>query len=416
MAWLARLRDALFLKIFLRLCAHIRHGCLTLTLPDGSQHRFGSGGAGATAHLAITDQRAIRMIMLGGALGFCEAYMLGYVTSDNAAAVIEVAARQGKSFTGEKLRTNKIRNWMLSLFHWRARNNRHQAKDNIASHYDLGNRFYQLWLDSSLTYSSAYFTPASAKTSRGRRDNRRSLEWGQQNKYARIADLAGIGKGSRVLEIGCGWGGFAEYVAKHRNAHVTAITISKQQHRFTKQRIKQAGLTAQVDVQFIDYRDCASRFGRQFDSIVSIEMIEAVGAEYWGVYFRTIADCLKASGRAVLQMITIDEALYDDYRHQPDFIQRYIFPGGMLPTMAVLAQPIREARLTIDSDACFGQDYAETLAEWRRRFQRGWGAIAKLGFDAKFKRMWDLYLAYCEGGFRAQSIDVRHVTLRHQGD
>ena len=412
MRGIARLWQGVLLWGLFRLCRHISIGQLTIVLPDGSQHQFKGSTPGPHAQFTIKDRSAVGDIMRSGALGFCEAYMDGKLDSPNVMAVIELAARQGKTFHHDRLNTNWWRRWMLHISHWRARNRQKQAEVNIAQHYDRGNQFYQLWLDPSLTYSSAYFTPlAGSPKTRG--DNQPSLEWGQRNKYARIAELAGIGKTSRVLEIGCGWGGFAEYAAKRHGCKVTAITISKQQHAYTRARIKNAGLAGQIEVVFMDYRDCPRRFGQRFDSVVSIEMIEAVGAEYWGVYFASIAQCLKPHGRAVLQAITIDHALYQNYRHQPDFIQRYIFPGGVLPSLPALDVPIKQAKLALRVSAGFGLDYAATLAEWRRRFQQKEAAVAGLGFDAKFRRMWELYLAYCEGGFRAGTIDVKHLILSH---
>jgi cyclopropane-fatty-acyl-phospholipid synthase len=247
-----------------------------------------------------------------------------------------------------------------------------------------------------MTYSSALFNKKSD-----------DLETAQRNKYARVAALANIKTGSRVLEIGCGWGGFAEYAAREHGAEVTAITISKEQYNYAKQRIAAAGLSNQVDIQFMDYRDIEG----SFDSVVSIEMIEAVGEEYWQSYFDKIADCLKLNGKAVIQMITMNDDSYEYYRSGTDFIQRYIFPGGMLPAMKVLTPTIENAGLNLLRADGFGLDYARTLEIWRQRFLDAWPRLSEMDFDQHFKNMWELYLAYCEGGFRTNYIDVKHVVL-----
>jgi cyclopropane-fatty-acyl-phospholipid synthase len=350
---------------------------------------------GPDAELVLHDHRAIGMILRHAQMGFCEAFMLEFLSSPDIVQVIELASLQqdviekGSGFSW-------MRKVMLKVQHRRNRNSREGSRRNIAHHYDLGNAFYSKWLDPSMTYSSALFNNVSD-----------DLETAQRNKYARVAALADIQTGSRVLEIGCGWGGFAEYAAKEHGAEVTAITISKEQYDYAKNRISAAGLSNQVDIQLLDYRDLDGRY----DSVVSIEMIEAVGEEYWPSYFDQVAHCLKSGGKAVIQMITMNDQSYDYYRSGPDFIQRYIFPGGMLPAMKVLTPTIENAGLHLMQAEGFGMDYARTLEMWRQRFLHAWPRLFEMGFDQHFKKMWELYLAYCEGGFRTNYIDVKHIVL-----
>ena len=381
--------------LFLALCRRIRAGSLRLVMPDGTCHDFKGDLPGTEAELVLHDPRAISMILRHAQMGFCEAFMLEYLSSPDIVRVIELATLQqdvidkGSGFSW-------MRKVILKLQHRRNRNNREGSRRNIAHHYDLGNAFYAKWLDPSMTYSSALFNKKSD-----------DLETAQRNKYARVAALANIKTGSRVLEIGCGWGGFAEYAAREHGAEVTAITISKEQYNYAKQRIAAAGLSNQVDIQFMDYRDIEG----SFDSVVSIEMIEAVGEEYWQSYFDKIADCLKLNGKAVIQMITMNDDSYEYYRSGTDFIQRYIFPGGMLPAMKVLTPTIEHAGLNLLRADGFGLDYARTLEIWRQRFLDAWPRLSEMDFDQHFKNMWELYLAYCEGGFRTNYIDVKHVVL-----
>lgn len=379
--------------LFIRLCNRLRKGELTVTMANGAVHHFVGQEPGPKAELNITDQRAIIMIIKHAQMGFCEAYMLGYLHSPDLVKIIELSSIQ-QDVVEKGSGFSLIRKLYLKWQHWRNRNNRKGSRRNISYHYDLGNKFYEIWLDKSMTYSSAYF---ANKTD--------DLYQAQQNKYARVAELAGITKDSHVLEVGCGWGGFAEYAASAYGAKVTAITISKEQFDFAKARIEKAGLSKLVDIQLVDYRDLDGKY----DSIVSIEMIEAVGESFWPSYFQTLSTSLKPGGKVVIQMITIRDDAYDYYRSGPDFIQRYIFPGGMLPAMDPLKPIIDETGLKLISADSFGQDYARTLAVWRSQFWESWHKIAEMGFDDKFKRMWELYLMYCEGGFRSGYIDVKHV-------
>ncbi len=291
---------------------------------------------------------------------------------------------------------SRMVNAMRRTWHRLQDNTRAGSKRNIAHHYDLGNAFYSRWLDPTMTYSSAVFeSPAQ------------DLSAAQATKYRRLAEKLVLRPDERVLEIGCGWGGFAEVAAKEFGARVTAITVSKEQLEFARARIQREGLGDRVEAKFVDYRDVEGRF----DKIASIEMFEAVGERHWPAYFAKVRDALEPGGRAALQVITIADRWFDPYRRGVDFIQRYIFPGGMLPSMTALRQQFERAGLTLDRAEFYGQHYAVTLAEWNRRFQAAWPDLSRMGFDRRFKRMWEFYLAYCEAGFRAGSIDVVQAAL-----
>jgi cyclopropane-fatty-acyl-phospholipid synthase len=276
-------------------------------------------------------------------------------------------------------------------------NTRRGSRRNIAAHYDLGNDFYAKWLDESMTYSSALF----------RREGE-SLPDGQRNKYASICDRIGARPGDHLLEIGCGWGGFAEFAAKERGARVTGLTISREQHDFARRRVFEAGLADRVEIVMRDYRDERGAY----DGVASIEMFEAVGEKYWPVYFDTVRERLKPGGQATLQIITIADRLFDGYRDGVDFIQKYIFPGGFLPCPSALRRETDRAGLRWVESHEFGQSYSDTLRRWRERFEAAWDDIAAMGFDERFRRMWNFYLAVCAACFRAQTTDVTQVTLR----
>jgi cyclopropane-fatty-acyl-phospholipid synthase len=282
------------------------------------------------------------------------------------------------------------------LRHLARRNTRRGSRRNIAFHYDLGNDFYALWLDPGMTYSSAVFDAAG-----------QSLQDAQDAKYRRLAESLDLKPGHHVLEIGCGWGGFAMTAARDYGCRVTAITLSGEQRRYAEERVRRAGLSDRIEVRLQDYRDVTGRF----DRIASIEMFEAVGEERWPIFFNTVRERLKPGGVAGLQVITIEDGRYEAYQRSADFIQRYIFPGGMLPSPSALAAAIDRAGLTLNNVFAFGPSYAETLAAWQGRFQRAWPQIRQLGFDGRFKRLWEFYLAYCEAGFRAGAIDVAHYRI-----
>ena len=373
-------------------------GRLALTLPDGSHQVFAGAMAGPDADMHIHTGAALRRLLYDGKMGFCEAFMDGEVSSQSLPQLIELAVLHDK-YLEDALKTNRFKQAGLRLFHLLRRNSKQGSAKNIAHHYDIGNSFYEAWLDPTMTYSSAVFDTESD-----------DLTTAQLNKYKRLADLADIQPGDRVLEIGCGWGGFAKYVSEQIGAHVTGITISKAQLAYAKSRLADAGLDDRVDLKLMDYRDLQGRF----DKIVSIEMFEAVGQDYWPTYFATIARMLQSGGRAVIQSITIDHGAFQSYRDQPDFIQRYIFPGGMLPSMPMLETPVARAGLELVADQGYAPHYARTLQEWRSRFLAAWPALAGDKFDNRFKLMWELYLAYCEGGFRAGMIDVKQILLMHK--
>ena len=296
----------------------------------------------------------------------------------------------------EKIGRNRLTHWLNRVIHLLRPNTRKGAKRNIHAHYDLGNEFYALWLDTTMTYSSALFS-----------DSQKSLRDAQNDKYRALAASTDIRPGDHVLEIGCGWGGFAEFAARELDCKVTGITISNEQLTFAKNRIAKAGLEDKVDLRFCDYRDLDSKY----DRVVSIEMFEAVGESYWPTYFSKLHDCLKPGGRAGLQIITIAKERFEAYRKKTDFIQRYIFPGGMLPSPERLDTEFAAADLQLLAREDFAADYARTLAEWRLRFLDVWPEVQALGFDTRFRNMWEYYLAYCEAGFATNSIDVSHFTL-----
>ena len=387
-------------RFLLAILSNLHCGRLTLTLPDGSQHQFSGAMSGPDSDLTIHTESALRRLLHDGKMGFCEAFMDGEASSQSLPTLIELAVLHDK-YLENALKTNIFRQAGLRLFHTLRRNNKPGSAKNIAHHYDIGNSFYEAWLDPTMTYSSAVFDSETD-----------DLTTAQLNKYKRLAELADIQSGDRVLEIGCGWGGFAKFVSQHIGAHVTGITISQAQLAYAKASLAEAGLQNKVDLKLMDYRDLQGRF----DKIVSIEMFEAVGQAYWPVYFDTISRMLKSGGRAVIQSITIDHDAFQSYRDQPDFIQRYIFPGGMLPSMPMLQTPVAQAGLELVAENGYASDYARTLQEWRARFLAAWPSLAGDKFDNRFKRMWELYLAYCEGGFRAGMIDVKQILLMHKSN
>ena len=387
-------------RFLLTILSHLHCGRLMLTLPDGSQHQFSGALSGPESDLTIHTESALRRLLHDGKMGFCEAFMDGEASSQSLPTLIELAVLHDK-YLEDALKTNIFRQAGLRLFHMLRRNNKLGSAKNIAHHYDIGNSFYEAWLDPTMTYSSAVFDSETD-----------DLTTAQLNKYKRLAELADIQPGDRVLEIGCGWGGFAKFVSQHIGAHVTGITISQAQLAYAKASLAEAGLQNKVDLKLMDYRDLQGRF----DKIVSIEMFEAVGQAYWPIYFDTISRMLNSGGRAVIQSITIDHDAFQSYCDQPDFIQRYIFPGGMLPSMPMLQTPVAQAGLELVAENGYASDYARTLQEWRARFLAAWPALAGDKFDNRFKRMWELYLAYCEGGFRAGMIDVKQILLMHKSN
>ena len=334
-----------------------------------------------------------------GALGFAESYMAGDFDTDQLGHVFEFYMDNEEALLSSFRRFFRSA-WLDKTFHARRRNTRTGSRENIAAHYDLGYDFYRLWLDDSMSYSSGIYQSTSD-----------TLEQSQDEKYRRILAALELSGNEDILEIGCGWGGFAEAAAK-MGANVTGITISQEQYAAAIERLSKAELNGSAEILFQDYRDTKG----SFDRVASIEMIEAVGEENWETYFQVVSQRLRAGGVAVLQAITIREDLYEDYRSNPDFIQRYIFPGGMLPTVSIMQRHAERAGLQFEVHEQFGQSYAKTLADWRARFVDMWPRIEALGFDDRFRRMWMYYLVYCEVGFSRGTIDVGLFRLRKPSD
>lgn len=368
-------------------------GRLTVILPDGRDVTFDSSAPGPDAVLRLHDTGVTKRFILGGHLAFAEAYMDGVVESPDPVAVVELFERNKYAFN-QGNPDSLIRVLFRRILHWLNGNHRRGSRRNAAHHYDLGNAFYGQWLDPSMTYSSAVFE-----------GDHQDLEAAQAAKNRLIAEKLQLRPGQRLLDIGCGWGGFATFAAREFGVEVLGITLSREQHAHAVERAARAGISDRVRFEIRDYRDVSG----QFDAIAAIEMFEAVGEPYWTGFFRQVHDRLVAGGRAALQVITIDEDGFADYRSNPDFIQHYIFPGGMLPTRSHLYALGEAQGLRVDAEDAFGADYARTLAAWRARFLQNWPAIETQGFDGQFRRMWDYYLAYCEGGFRGGCIDVRQI-------
>jgi len=377
----------LWSRTLLKRLARLQQGRLTLLTPKKFLLGFGAMGAEPAVSVAINHPRTARRLALGGSIACAEAYMDGDWDSPDLVGLIMLAIANEK-LLGLDADGPKLMRLLERLRHGLRRNSRRGSQRNIAYHYDLGNDFYAAWLDAGMTYSSAIFERADD-----------DLAVAQARKYRRVGEFLEIAPGQRLLEIGCGWGGFAEFAAA-AGARVTGLTVSRAQAAYARERMKRAGHAAEI--RFEDYRDVAG----SFDRIASIEMVEAVGEGHWATYFRRLRELLVPGGIAVLQAITIADERFQAYRRAPDFIQRHIFPGGMLLCPAVLRDAAARAGLRLVEGPRFGASYARTLALWQERFQAAWPRIAPLGFDRRFKRMWEYYLAYCEAGFRAATLDV----------
>jgi cyclopropane-fatty-acyl-phospholipid synthase len=386
----------------LRLLARIEHGTLDVHFPHGQRASFGSGRPHATIRLA--NWNVFGAALHSGDIGFAESFVAGDWTSSNLVELIALFARN-RAAVEEFVYGSFWGRLAYRLRHLRNRNTKANARRNIHAHYDLGNDFYSLWLDPSMTYSSALF-------GRGVSDGAAAhvpasdieLLAAQQAKYARVLDELALNRGARVLEIGCGWGGFAETAAR-AGVHVTGLTLSPAQLEYARERLKRHNLAADLRLQ--DYRDERGTY----DGIASIEMFEAVGERYWPSYFATLNRCLKPGARACVQTIVIADHLFDRYRAGTDFIQQYVFPGGMLPSPQAFRAQVRKAGLKIVTELAFGRDYARTLATWRARFMQQLAAVRALGFDDRFVRLWEFYLAYCEAAFAEGNTDVVQYTL-----
>jgi len=372
-----------------------KRGRMTVELPDGRILEFDHGQPGPEARIIVHDYAIARRALAGGDVGFAESYMDREWSTPDLSAVLEFFSENFDT-AGKLFARGRLVNWINRVRHLFNRNSRAQARRNIMAHYDLGNDFYARWLDPSMTYSAALFETPNY-----------SLEQAQQAKYAAVANAIGAAPDTRLLEIGCGWGGFAEYAAKHHGASVTCLTISEAQAEYARERMFREGLADRVEIRIEDYRDHRG----SYDGVASIEMFEAVGEEYWPSYFAKIAEVLKARARAALQIITIRDELFDVYRDRVDFIQRYIFPGGMLPSAAALAPQFEAAGLRHEGTRYFGEDYARTLKLWHKAFLENWSDIEAMGFDDTFRRLWSFYLAYCEAGFRNGRINVGQFVL-----
>ena len=377
-------------KIVLNKLKIIKYGNLKLVNYDGKVFHFGNLENALSADIKINSPKFYFNIISGGSSALGEAHMNKDFYTSNLTNLIEISARNIElvySFSGS-LKIKKIKIFFKSIF---ASNTKSKSLKYISKHYDLGNNFFSKWLDKSLTYSSAIYENES-----------NSLEVAQKNKYQKLINLLDIKDGNKVLEIGCGWGGFSEHLAKNYNVSVDCITISKKQFEFTKKRISNAGLNNKVNVLFLDYRDLKDKY----DKIASIEMIEAVGENNLGKYFKTIKKSLKDNGSAAIQGIIIRDDLFDRYSRSEDFIQKYIFPGGFLPSLNLMKTLIKKNNLNLLKVNSYPDDYAKTLANWRINFFNAWENITPLGFDETFKKMWEFYLSYCEAGFKSRNINL----------
>ncbi|WP_375690661.1 class I SAM-dependent methyltransferase [Pseudooceanicola sp. LIPI14-2-Ac024] len=370
-------------------------GRLDVELPDGRRFRVEGAEPGPVAEVRVLNPDVFARLIREGDLGFCDAYLEGWWTTPDLQAFLDFLNAGGAAlydgFPGIALVQAYER-----MRHWMRRNSKTQARKNISYHYDLGNEFYALWLDDTMTYSSALF-----------KTGQESLEAAQTQKYASMVDQMGVQPGDHVLEIGCGWGGFAEYAAKERGLRVTGLTISQEQLKYAQERIEKAGLSSQVEFKLQDYRD---ELG-SYDGIASIEMFEAVGQRYWPTYFETVKKSLKPGRSATLQIITIHDKRWDAYRKSVDFIQKYIFPGGMLPSPSVLKAEVEKAGLSVARHIEFGQSYSDTLRRWYETFNDKWDHVAALGFDDRFRRMWNFYLTSCAATFASGNCDVTQITV-----
>ena len=370
-------------------------GDVTFVTPDGRALRVRADAGGPSAIIRIRNFRFIRRALLAGDIGFAEAYAAGEWETPDLTAVLSVFSLNFQNLT-HVTEGNPLVGVFNFVAHLLNANSRKGSRRNIHAHYDLGNAFYSRWLDPSMTYSSARY-----------QDGADSLEAAQKAKYAALAARMDLRPDHHVLEIGCGWGGFAEFAAREVGARVTGITISREQHDYARRRMFDAGLAEKVDIQLIDYRDVTGTF----DRVASIEMFEAVGEKYWPTYFASVHDRLRSGGRAGLQIITIQDDLFEGYRRRADFIQRYIFPGGMLISESRLRRETDQAGLVWSEPDRFGQDYGVTLGAWKQRFGAAWDDIRRLGFDERFRRIWDFYLSYCEAGFRTGRTNVIQLGL-----
>ena len=384
-------------KIVFKILKDIKTGYLEIKKIDGKLIRFGNPEHSLKAFIKIKKPNFTFNLIKGGSIGFAEAYMRDEFETNNLSNLIEITARNIMiiyKFSG--LLDLPIVNLFKNTF---VKNTKRRSKENIAKHYDLGNEFFSLWLDKTLTYSSAIFEEKNQK-----------LSDAQNNKYQKLINLIKPKNGDKVLEIGCGWGGFAEYLGKKYDVKLDCITISKKQYEYAKERIYKCGLNEKVNIQIKDYRDLKDKY----NSIASIEMIEAVGKNYLQNYFKTIKENLADNGIAAIQAITIDDRLFERYKSKQDFIQKYIFPGGFLPSKNSINKFISDNDLSIKSYDSYADHYSNTLTLWRNEFNKKWNEIKTQGFDLTFKRMWEFYLCYCEAGFKSKNIDLIQFSIQNK--
>ncbi len=377
----------------------IPRGRLDIVMPDGRQFRVEGRDPGYVAEMRIHNPDVFARLIREGDLGFCDAYLEGWWSTPDLMTFMDLvhddAEEMYDGFPGQRL----VRAYEKLRFWWQS-NSKAQARKNISYHYDLGNEFYSLWLDETMTYSSAKFETGQE-----------SLERAQILKYKSIVDEMGAQPGDHVLEIGCGWGGFAEYAAGERGLKVTCLTISKEQFKYAVERIEKAGLSDKVTFKLQDYRDEKG----VYDGIASIEMFEAVGEKYWPIYFETVKNRLKPGKNATLQIITVADRRWDVYKRGVDFIQKYIFPGGMLPSPSVLRAEVEKAGMSVARSVEFGESYSQTLRRWHETFNDKWDHVAGLGFDERFRRMWNFYLTSCAATFHSGNCDVTQITVTRPG-
>ncbi len=373
----------------------LNRGRLDVVLPDGRRFRAEGKAPGPVAEFDVHDPDLFARLIREGDLGFCDSYLEGGWSTPDLQAFMDLIHAGNEEIYDGFPGMGLVRAWEKLRF-WLQRNTRTQARRNIAAHYDLGNDFYSLWLDDTMTYSSALF-----------RTGQESLEKAQIQKYECMVDQMGAAPGDHVLEIGCGWGGFAEYAAKERGLRVTGLTISKAQHDYAVDRVTRAGLSDRVEIKLQDYRDERG----VYDGIASIEMFEAVGERYWPVYFNTLRERLKPGRNATLQIITVADSRWHVYKRGVDFIQKYIFPGGMLPCPSALRREVDRAGLRVKGSIEFGESYSQTLRRWHETFNARWDEVARLGFDDRFRRMWNFYLTSCASTFSSGNCDVTQITV-----
>ena len=384
-------------KLVFNILNKANYGYLEITCFDGTQLKFGNQKDNLKANLLIKKPYFTYNLIRGGSIGFAESYMNEEFETNNLSNLIEFTARNINiihKFSG--LLDFPIINFLKNKV---IKNTKTRSKENIAKHYDLGNDFFSLWLDDTLTYSSAIFEQET-----------KNLSEAQNNKYQKLIDLIKPNHGDKILEIGCGWGGFAEYMGKKYDVKLDCITISQKQFDYTKERIHKCGLNEKVNIEIKDYRDLNGKY----NSIASIEMIEAVGQNYLDGYFKTIKSNLSDGGNAAIQAITIDDNLFDRYKNKQDFIQKYIFPGGFLPNKNSINKYVSDNGLAVNSYISYADDYANTLEIWREEFNKKWELIKSQGFDLTFKRMWEFYLSYCEAGFKSKNIDLIQFSLQNK--